>query len=185
MRKGIYQIIDELKEKPTLTLSEINNICNEFNTDRRCIDVFGAIIQYTSLTGNVTDLTDFEFPNTKETWIEIASALATQYYLCQPMEYSIEDISRNLEIPVEDIISFLKQRNYIIYKNGIWRATVLGIEKGYTDNTNEGLILTEKCEEKIRKAFSYEFSPEEQKRIDAICAEAERTMKPFSCGKAE
>ena len=31
MRKGIYQIIDELKEKPTLTLSEINDICNEFS----------------------------------------------------------------------------------------------------------------------------------------------------------
>ena len=45
MKKGIYQIIDELKEKPTLTLNEINDICNEFSTDRHCINVPNAIIQ--------------------------------------------------------------------------------------------------------------------------------------------
>lgn len=185
MRKGIYQIIDELKEKPTLTLSEINNICNEFDTDERCIDVVNAIVQYTSLTGNETDLTDFEIPNTKETWIEIAGALATEYFFMQPEVYTIKAISRGLDISEQEIISFLKLRNYIIFRNGTLFPTVLGIEKGYIINTSEGIKLTEKCEKKIRNAFTYSISEEEQNRVYALCKEAEKNMKSSSIGKAE
>lgn len=168
MRKGIYQIIDELKEKTTLTLSEINDICNEFSEDRHCINVTEAIIQFTSLTGNKSDLTDFKLPNTKETWIEIASALAAEYRFNQPMEVTVEDAARGLEISVDDILSFLKIKHYIMLDKGTWFATALGVKKGCTINTDNGLRLTEKCIEKIRGAFSYFLTSEQQKQVEEL-----------------
>ncbi|MCR5436185.1 MAG: hypothetical protein K6E97_03865 [Treponema sp.] len=187
MLVNIFEKIDELKAKDTLSLSEINDICNEFDDDRRCIDVFNAIIQFSSLIPvEQTDLNNFVLPNTKETWIEVASALATEHYLSQPMDHVIETVALGLEISVDDIISFLKRRNYIMSCDNQLLATALGIEKGYVINTNKGLRLTDKCVEKIRKAFLIDKpSQAERERIDRACREAERRMKPFSCGKAE
>ena len=172
MEKSIFEKIDELKEKSKLTLDDINNICNEFDDDRRCIDVYGAILQYSSLVpAEKTDLTDFELPNTKETWIEVASALASEYFLSQPMDHVIEGVAKGLEVSEEDIISFLKLRGYIMLIDNQLHATALGIEKGYVLNTNKGLRFTDKCVEKIRKAFTCVVSPEEKEKFEKTFSE--------------
>lgn len=76
-----------------------------------------------------------------------------------------------------DIINFFRIRGYMRKASGNYEITALGLEKGLK---KEGLSLfiTNELAERLSNAF-------ERERINKICKEAERRMKPSSIGKAE
>ena len=117
------------------------------------------------------------------------------------MNKTITDTSKELGLKRDDVVEFLRLRGYIMRDNhrrpsrkGEFIGTVLGLDKGYVVNyqySNEKItcthvLLTEKGFQKVQKAFFVDKPAQAEKaRIDAICKEYERKMKPFSCGKAE
>ena len=115
--------------------------------------------------------------------------------------FSAPNVAKMIGAKRDEVIQFLNVKGYIMReqtknpkKLGKWIGTAMGIDHGYIKNylfTNEKTSqiqfhLTPKGMQKVEKAFKeIEIKKAEQKRIDRLCAEAERTMKPFSCGKAE
>ena len=110
----------------------------------------------------------------------------------------IKEVSRFLKIEINDILEFLKIRGYAKKHEELadkWFATAMGIELGYVKNElwpNDDteypirFYITQKGFYKIEKAFCHnELTPSEQRRVDALCQEAERKMKPTSIGRAE
>ena len=104
--------------------------------------------------------------------------------------YSLADTAEKVGVPESDILDFLKLRNYVMQIEGYWYATILGVEKGCVigSSVSDVICITEKGFKRIKKAFSVDFTPwqeKESERIYQACKEAEKNMKPFSCGKAE
>ena len=110
----------------------------------------------------------------------------------------VKEVSRFLKVEINDILEFLKIRGYAKKHEELadkWFATAMGVELGYVKNElwpNEDseypirFYITQKGFYKIEQAFSYKnLSAEERKRVDELCAEAEKTMKPSLLGKAE
>ena len=168
MEKNIYERIDELSVKEKLSLSEVEEICNECGTSGA--DVIGDIIQFTDLTKDFEDLTEFELPNTKETWIAIAQALAIEVVLNKPIERTIKVCAEILELPEEDILQFLYLKQYIANFKGKWCATAMGVDFGYVTNREDGLFVTEKGMQKLYLALKpSSLDADEIKEIENIC----------------
>lgn len=84
--------------------------------------------------------------------------------------YSLNEVVEQLNITKEDVLGFLKIRNYIMQLGDEWYATVLGLEKGCVVNsTSEDVIgITKDGFERIKMAFTPEFTQKEQNQLDAI-----------------
>lgn len=117
----------------------------------------------------------------------------------KPTLFTATDVARILNISRNnDIIPFLEMRKYIVRQNdhrnrkGNLIATILGVQSGCVVNQLYGkykrvqFFITEKGMERIEKAFCHsELTPEQQKRVNAICAEYEKKMRPNGLGLAE
>ena len=115
--------------------------------------------------------------------------------------FSATNVAKLLKIKRDDILQFLEIKKYIMRerhdnpdKKGKYQATALGIDLGYVKNylyTKDNFScvqfhITPKCMQKIEKAFCNNgFTPEQQKKINALCVAAEKNMKPSLLGKAE
>ena len=111
------------------------------------------------------------------------------------------DVAKCLGLKRDEVLEFLRLRGYIMRdqpkrkRKGDYYGTALGIEKGYVENylyTTDGkdsyihFYLTKKGMEKVKNAFFIEKPTQEEKeRINKLCMEAERNMKPSLLGKAE
>ena len=113
--------------------------------------------------------------------------------------FTVTDIARLLNLSRDnDIIPFLEIKKYIVRqkpdrdRKGNLIATIVGVQSGWLVNQYNRkhkriqFYITEKGMEKIEKAFCHEeLTPEQQRRVNAICAEYEKTMKPNGLGLAE
>lgn len=115
--------------------------------------------------------------------------------------FSATNVAKLLKISRDELLDFLKIKHYIMRersdnpnKKGRWQATALGIERGYVVNylyTNDKIShvqfhITPKGMQKIEQVFCHnELTPEEQKRLEKICKEAEKNMRPSVIGLAE
>lgn len=113
--------------------------------------------------------------------------------------FTVTDIARLLNLSRDnDIIPFLEIKKYIVRqtpdrdRKGNLIATMLGIQSGCVINQYNykhkriQFYLTEKGMKRIEKAFcNKDFTPEQQKKINALCAAAEKNMKPNCLGLAE
>lgn len=115
--------------------------------------------------------------------------------------FSATNVAKLLKIKRDDILQFLEIKKYIMRerhdnpdKKGKYQATALGIDLGYVKNylyTKDNFScvqfhITPKGMQKIEKAFCNNgFTPEQQKKINALCVAAEKNMKPSLLGKAE
>ena len=114
--------------------------------------------------------------------------------------FTATTVAKCLGLKRDEVLDFLKLRGYIMRdrpkrkRKGDYYGTVLGIEKGYVKNylyTNREdsyihFYLTKKGMEKVEKAFFVDKpNQEEKERINQLCMEAERNMKPSLLGKAE
>jgi len=113
--------------------------------------------------------------------------------------FTVTDIARLLNLSRDnDIIPFLEIKKYIVRqtpdrdRKGNLIATILGIQSGCVINQYNKkhkriqFYITEKGMQKIEKAFCHnELTPEQQKKVNAICAEYEKNMRPSLLGKAE
>ena len=119
--------------------------------------------------------------------------------------FTATDAARLLNLSRDnEIIPFLELKKYLVRQNdhrdrkGNLIATALGVQSGcvvnrlYKSVSNNGSIkriqffITEKGLEKIEKAFCHEeLTPEQQRRVNAICMEMEKKMRPTSMGPAE
>lgn len=114
-------------------------------------------------------------------------------------KFTVTDIARLLNLSRDnDIIPFLELKKYIIRqtpdrdRKGNLIATALGVHSGCVFNQYNHkhkriqFYITEKGMQRIEKAFCHnEITPEQQRRVNALCAEAERTMRPTALGLAE
>lgn len=113
--------------------------------------------------------------------------------------FTVTDIARLLNLSRDnDIIPFLEIKKYIVRqtpdrdRKGNLIATILGVQSGWLVNQYNRkhkriqFYITEKGMEKIEKAFCHpELTPEQQRRVNAICAEYEKKMRPSALGRAE
>jgi hypothetical protein len=113
--------------------------------------------------------------------------------------FTVTDIARLLNLSRDnDIIPFLELKNYIVRqtpdrdRKGNLIATILGVQSGWLVNQYNRkhkriqFYITEKGMERIEKAFCHpELTPEQQRRVNAICAEYEKNMRPNGLGLAE
>ena len=113
--------------------------------------------------------------------------------------FTVTDIARLLNLSRDnDIIPFLEIKKYIVRqtpdrdRKGNLIATILGIQSGCLVNQYNKkhkriqFYITEKGMQRIEKAFCHnELTPEQQKRVNELCLQAERTMKPNCIGLAE
>ena len=114
--------------------------------------------------------------------------------------FTATDVARILNLSRDnEIIPFLEIKKYVVRQNdhrdrkGNLIATILGVKSGCVVNELYGkykrvqFFITEKGMEKIEKAFCHnELTPEQQRRVNAICAEYEKNMKKTNLGlKAE
>jgi len=115
--------------------------------------------------------------------------------------FTATNVAKCLGLKRDDVLEFLKLRGYIVRdhqrsktRKGDYIGTVLGIEKGYVKNyifSNDKasyvhFYLTKKGLDKVEKAFLVDKpTQKERERIDAICREYEKNMKPSLLGKAE
>ncbi|MBO7517962.1 MAG: hypothetical protein J6T31_02510 [Methanobrevibacter sp.] len=113
--------------------------------------------------------------------------------------FTATDVARILNISRNnDIIPFLELKKFLVRQNdhrnrkGNLVATALGVQSGCLVNQVYGkykriqFFITEKGMKRIEKAFCHnELTPEQQKRVNAICMEMEKKMRPTSLGLAE
>lgn len=113
--------------------------------------------------------------------------------------FTVTDIARLLNLSRDnDIIPFLEIKKYIVRqtpdrdRKGNLIATILGIQSGCVINQYNKkhkriqFYITEKGMQRIEKAFCNNgFTPEQQKKVNALCLAAEKNMKPSVLGKAE
>ena len=180
MAKNYWERLDELKHKDLLDFSEIGEILEADTSD---VDVYGAIIQYSEL-----DNFDKKLPNTIDTWIEIALAMACAWKMEKRPDFlNLQDVSPSLGIDRDDILAFLKLRHYIYEPHeGEFHVTVLGLETGVIERRDNWDYLSKKGIKRLVDAFySVEVTDEEKKRIEAICAEAEKKARYNGVGRAE
>ena len=84
------------------------------------------------------------------------------------MNKTITEVSKELHLAEKDIIDFLVIRNFILKQNDKYYPTVLGKEKGVVTWSSDVVGITEEGFERIRKAFTPEFTQAEIEQIDAI-----------------
>ena len=115
--------------------------------------------------------------------------------------FTATNVAKCLGLKREEVLEFLRLRGYIMRdshrrpsRKGDFIGTALGIEKGYVKNyifSNENssyvhFYLTKKGIDKIEKAFHIDKPIQDEKnRIENICKEFEKNMKPSLLGKAE
>ena len=113
--------------------------------------------------------------------------------------FTVTDVARLLNLSRNnEIIPFLEIKKYIIRqtpdrdRKGNLIATRLGIQSGCVINQYNykhkriQFYITEKGLDRIEKAFCHsELTPEQQRRVNALCAAAERSMRPSALGLAE
>ena len=114
--------------------------------------------------------------------------------------FTATTVAKCLGLKRDEVLDFLKLRGYIMRdqpkrkRKGDYYGTILGIEKGYVKNylytsgtdSHIHFYLTKKGMEKVEKAFFIDKPTQEEKeRINQLCIEAERNMKPSLLGKAE
>ena len=115
--------------------------------------------------------------------------------------FTATNVAKCLGLKRDDVLEFLRLRGYIMRdshrrpsRKGDFIGTALGIEKGYVknyiysdDNTSSvHFYLTKKGMDKVEKAFLIDKPTQaEKERIDSICREYEKNMKPSVLGKAE
>ena len=115
--------------------------------------------------------------------------------------FTASTVAKCLGLKREEVLEFLRLRGYIMRdshrrttRKGDFIGTALGIEKGYVENyiysTDQKsyihFYLTLKGKEKVERAFLIEKPNQAEKdRIESICREYEKNMKPSLLGKAE
>ena len=113
--------------------------------------------------------------------------------------FTATDVARILNISRDnDIIPFLELKKFLVRQNdhrnrkGNLIATALGVQSGCLVNQVYGkfkrvqFFITEKGMKRIEKAFCHnELTQEQQRRVNAICMEMEKKMRPTSLGLAE
>ena len=115
--------------------------------------------------------------------------------------FSATNVAKCLGIKRDDVLEFLRLRGYIMReqsqnpdKKGKYQGTALGIERGYIKNyvyskdnfSSIQFHLTPKGMQKVEKAFFIDKPTQEEKeRIEKICKEYEKNIKPRELGKAE
>lgn len=188
-------IKQEIQKHHNLTTRQIDTVSTEFEENQTIANAM-AILQRRSIelqqqlenkNKQIEELT----PDA-ESWRAFAESDGT---------FSATNVAKLLKIKRDDILQFLEIKKYIMRerhdnpdKKGKYQATALGIYSGYVKNylytkDNFSCIqfhITPLGMQKIEKAFcSNGFTPEQQKRINALCIEAEKNMKPSSLGRAE
>ena len=112
---------------------------------------------------------------------------------------TVTDVARLLNLSRNnDIIPFLEVKKYIVRqtpdrdRKGNLIATALGVQSGCLINQYNKkhkciqFYVTEKGLDKIEKAFCHnELTPEQQRYVNAVCAEYEKKMRPSALGRAE
>lgn len=113
--------------------------------------------------------------------------------------FTVTDVARLLNLSRNnDIIPFLEVKKYIVRqtpdrdRKGNLIATMLGVQSGCLVNQYNRkhkriqFYITEKGMERIEKAFCHnELTPEQQRYVNAVCAEYEKNMRPNGLGLAE
>lgn len=188
-------IKQEIQKHHNLTTRQIDTVSTEFEENQTIANAM-AILQRRSIelqqqlenkNKRIEELT----PDA-ESWRAFAESDGT---------FSATNVAKLLKIKRDDILQFLEIKKYIMRerhdnpdKKGKYQATALGIDLGYVKNylyTKDNFScvqfhITPKGMQKIEKAFCNNgFTPEQQKRINALCIEAEKNMKPSVLGKAE
>lgn len=93
--------------------------------------------------------------------------------------YSLYEVTEKLNISPDDVLEFLMIRKYILLIDGECYPTILGLESGCVVNSSsEDVIgITEEGFERIRKAFTPEFTQAEIEQIDAIVSRINQEAK--------
>ena len=100
--------------------------------------------------------------------------------------FTIKEVSEILNLEIDEILQFLNLKHYIKLEEDDFSATDLGLNYGYMCIKDGFVCVTKKCFDKIEKAFCHnELPPEEQERVEKLCKEAERAMRPSVIGLAE
>lgn len=100
--------------------------------------------------------------------------------------FTIKEVSEILNLEIDEILQFLNLKHYIKLEEDDFSATDLGLYYGYMCIKDGFVCVTKKCFDKIEKAFCHnELPPEEQERVEKLCKEAERAMRPSVIGLAE
>lgn len=84
--------------------------------------------------------------------------------------YSLYEVTGKLNISPDDVLGFLMIHKYILLIDGKYYPTILGLESGCVVNSSsEDVIgITKEGFERIKKAFTPEFTQSEIEQIDAI-----------------
>lgn len=188
-------IKQEIQKHHNLANRQIDNVSTELEENQTIANAM-AILQRRSIElqqelANKNQLIEELTPDA-ESWRAFADSDGT---------FSVTNVAKCLGLKRDDIFEFLKLRGYIMRvqsqnpdKKGKYQGTALGIERGYIKNyvfTNDKISniqfhLTPKGMQKVEKAFLVDKPAKaEKERIDNLCKEAERNMKPSLLGKAE
>jgi phage antirepressor YoqD-like protein len=189
-------IKQEIQKHSQLASRKIDNVTTEYEENQMIFNAM-SILQRRSVElqkqleekqSQIDELT----PDA-ESWRKFADSDGT---------FTASNVAKMLNISRDnELIPFLLLKKYIMRerhenpnRTGNLIGTALGIEKGYVKNylyTNDKISrvqfkITPEGMQKIEKAFCHnELTPEQQKRVNAICLETEKTMKPTGLGLAE
>lgn len=91
----------------------------------------------------------------------------------QVKAYTLKETTEELKISEDDVLNFLKLRNYIMKDGDRYYATILGDEVGFVINTNPSDVIgiTEEGLERMRKAFCCDYSKAERAKVLRIVDE--------------
>lgn len=183
-----YEASSQVKNSTT-ELEVISNALNAFNALQNLYNQKEA--EYKATIENQNKQIENLTPDA-ESWRAFAESDGS---------FSATNVAKLLKIKRDDILQFLEIKKYIMRerhdnpkKKGKYQATALGIYSGYVKNylytkDNFSCIqfhITPLGMQKIEKAFcNKDFTPEQQKKINALCAAAEKNMKPNCLGLAE
>ena len=189
-------IKQEIQKHSQLASRKIDNVTTEYEENQMIFNAM-SILQRRSVElqkqleekqSQIDELT----PDA-ESWRKFADSDGT---------FTASNVAKMLNISRDnELIPFLLLKKYIMRERhenpnraGNLIGTALGIEKGYVKNylyTNDKISrvqfkITPEGMQKIEKAFCHnELTPEQQKRVNVICMEAEKTMRPTGLGLAE
>lgn len=92
--------------------------------------------------------------------------------------YTLKESAEELKQPEDDILAFLKLRNYIIKDGDRYYATILGLEVGCVVNVNPSDVIgiTEEGLERMRKAFCCNYTEAERAKVLRIVDEYNSTL---------
>lgn len=92
--------------------------------------------------------------------------------------YTLKETTEELKISEDDVLNFLKIRNYIMKDGDRYYATILGEEVHFVVNTNPSDVIgiTEEGLERMRKAFCCNYSQAERAKVLRIVDEYNSTL---------